>query len=40
MLLPDGVMDEMELQFYFIHDTSRQQHRRTLPEAVNTVKCY
>ena len=26
------------LQFHLIHDTSRQQHRWTLPEAVNIVK--
>ena len=32
MLLPSGVMDEMEL-------TGRQQHRWTISEAVNTVKC-
>jgi hypothetical protein len=34
-----GVMDEMELQFNLIHDTSRQQYRWTISEAVNTVKC-
>ena len=25
--------------FHLIHDTSRQQHRWTISEAVNTVKC-
>jgi hypothetical protein len=41
MLLAAGVMDEMELtagQFHLIHDTSRQQYRWTISEAVNTVK--
>jgi len=32
-------MDEMDLQIHLIHDTSRQQHRWTLPEAVNTPTC-
>jgi hypothetical protein len=36
-LLPAGVMDEME---YLVHHTGRQQHRRTISEAVNTVKCF
>jgi hypothetical protein len=37
MLLAAGVIDEMELmEFHLIHDTSRQQHRWTLPKAVNT----
>ena len=39
MLLPAGVIDEMELLFHLIHDTSRQQHRWTITEAVNTIKC-
>ena len=39
MLLPAGVMDEMELSFHLVHDTGRQQHRWTISEAVNTVKC-
>ena len=39
LLLPVGVMDEMELTFHIIHDTSRQQYRWTISEAVNTVKC-
>ena len=34
MLLPAGVVDEVEL-----HNTSGQQHRWTIWEAVNTVKC-
>jgi len=33
------VMDEMELQFHLIHDTSQQPKRWTISEAVNTVKC-
>ena len=36
MLLPAGVMDEM---FHLVHDTGWQQHRWTISEAVNTVKC-
>ena len=38
MLLPAGIMDEMELleQFHLIHDTSQQQYQGTLPEAVNS----
>ena len=39
VLLPAGVMDEMELQFHLIRDTSRQQYRWTISDAVNTVKC-
>jgi hypothetical protein len=39
MSLSAGCMDELELQFQLIHDTSRQRHWLTLPEAVNTVKC-
>jgi len=39
MLLPAGVMDEVELQSYLIHDISRQKHRWTIPDAVNTVTC-
>ena len=39
MLLPAGVMDEMELQFHLVHDIDRQQHRWTISEAVNTVEC-
>jgi hypothetical protein len=39
MLLPAGVMDEMELQFHLFHDNSWQQRRWTLSEAVNTVTC-
>jgi len=31
------VRDEMEL--HLIHDTSRQQYRWSISEAVNTVKC-
>ena len=38
VLLPAGIMDEME-QFHLIHDTSRQQYRWTISDAVNTVKC-
>jgi hypothetical protein len=30
-------MDEMELQFHIIHDTSLQQYWLTIPEAVSTV---
>jgi len=30
-------MDEMELQFHLIHDTSWQQYWWTISEAVNTV---
>ena len=26
-------------EFHLVHDTSRQQHRRTISEAVNAVKC-
>jgi len=36
MLLPAGVIDEMECQFHLIHDTSRQQHWWTLPDAANS----
>jgi hypothetical protein len=36
-LLAAGVMDEVELTFHLIHDTSRQQYRWTISEAVNTV---
>jgi hypothetical protein len=38
-LLMASVMDELELQFQLIHDTSQQQYRWTISEAVNTVKC-
>jgi hypothetical protein len=42
-----GIVDEMELssivdeteEFHLIHDTSQQQYRWTIPEAVNTVMC-
>ena len=35
-----SVMDEMEpLEFHLVHDTGWQQHRWTISEAVNTVKC-
>jgi len=37
MLLPVGIMDQMELQL--IHDTSRQQYRWKISEAVNTFMC-
>ena len=36
ILLPAGIMDEMELQFHLIHDTSRQRFRWTISESVNT----
>jgi hypothetical protein len=39
ILLPAGVMDKMELQYHLIHDTSRQQYRCKMPDAVNTVNC-
>ena len=39
ILLSAGVMDELGLQFQLIHDTSRQQYRWTVPDAVNTVTC-
>ena len=39
MLLPGGVMDEMEREFHLVHETGRQQHRWTISEAVNAVKC-
>jgi len=32
-------MDELELHFQLIHDTSRQRHWWILLDAVNTVKC-
>jgi hypothetical protein len=32
-------MNEMEVSFHLVHDTGRQQHRCTISEAVNTVKC-
>jgi len=32
-------MDEMELQFHLIHDTSWQQYQWPISEAVNPVKC-
>jgi hypothetical protein len=31
------IVDGMELQFQLIHDTSQQQYRWTIPEAVNKV---
>jgi hypothetical protein len=39
MLLPVGIMGELELQLQFqlSHDTNRQQHTCVIPEAVNTV---
>ena len=39
VLLPAGVLNEMKLQFHLILDTSRQQYRWTISEAVNSVKC-
>jgi len=36
MLLSAGAMDEMELSFYPVHGTGRQQHRWTISEAVNS----
>ena len=39
ILLLAAVMDELERQFQLIHDTSQQQFRWTISEAVNTVKC-
>ena len=38
MLLPAGVMDEVERRFHLVHDTGQQQHRWTISEAVNTLK--
>jgi len=37
MLLPVGIMGELELTFQLSHDTSRQKHTCVIPEAVNTV---
>jgi len=37
MLLPAGIMGELELTLQHSHDTSRRQHRSVIPEAVNTV---
>jgi len=34
VFLLTGVMDEMELQFHLMHDTSQQQYRWTISEAV------
>jgi hypothetical protein len=31
--------NEMEISFHLVHDTGLQQHRWTISEAVNTVKC-
>ena len=39
MLLPAGVTEEMEREFHLVHNTSQQQHRWTISETVNTVKC-
>jgi hypothetical protein len=40
VLLLAGIMDEMEMQFHLIHDTSQQQYwLTTIPEAVSTVMC-
>jgi hypothetical protein len=39
ILLPAGVMDEMERELHLVHDTGQQQRRWTISEAVNTVKC-
>ena len=39
MLLPAGVMDEMEGQFRLFHDTGRRKYPWTIPEAVNKIKC-
>jgi hypothetical protein len=39
VLLLAGVTDEMELQLHLIHDTSQQQYRWTISDAINTVKC-
>ena len=39
MLLPAGVVEEMEMQFHLVHGTGRQQHRWTVSEAVNTINC-
>jgi hypothetical protein len=37
MLLPVGIMGELERQFQLSHDTNRQQQTCVIPEAVNTV---
>ena len=39
LLLPAGVLDEMELSFHLVHNTDWQQHSSTISEAVNIVKC-
>ena len=39
ILLPAGVMDEMELTFQLVHDIGRQQHRCSVSESVNIVNC-
>ena len=39
MLLPAGVMDEVEREYHLIHYTGRQQHGWTTLEAVKKVNC-
>jgi hypothetical protein len=38
MLLPAGVMDEIERDFHLVHDTGRQQYRWTVPEVVKYIQ--
>jgi len=39
ILLLAGIVDEMELQFRLIHDTSLQQYLLTIPGAECTIMC-
>jgi len=39
LLLQAGIMDESELQFHLIQNTSLQQYWLTIPESVHTVMC-